>query len=178
VQKFRILLLLLFLTLMSGCMAIDIKNYKDEKPKLDIKEYFTGSLKAWGIVQDWRGNVVSKFDADMEGQWVGNEGILKEEFRYYNGKTQNRIWHITKQDDNNYIGFADDIIDKAIGQNLGSAAKWQYVMDVPVDSSVYRLKFDDWMWQMNDGVVINRSYMKKLGITVAQLTIFIKKAQD
>lgn len=173
--RFKNLLLLLCLTLLSGCMAINIKNYEDEKPKFDLKEYFSGPLKAWGIIQDWRGNVVTRFDADMKGTWNENEGTLEEEFRYYNGKTQHRTWRITKQDNGNYIGYADDIIDKATGKTLGNAGQWQYVMDVPVDGSTYRIKFDDWMWQMNDGVVVNRSYMKKFGITVAELTIFIQK---
>jgi len=47
---------------------------------------------------------------------------------------------------------------------------------VPVDDKSYRLKFDDWMWAMDDGnVVINRSYLKKFGITVAEITIFMQK---
>ena len=49
------------------------------------------------------------------------------------------------------------------------------VMDLPVDDKVYRIRFDDWMWQMNDGVLINRSYLKKFGFTVSELTIFMKK---
>jgi hypothetical protein len=48
-------------------------------------------------------------------------------------------------------------------------------MDVPVGDSKYRLRFDDWMWAMNDGVLMNRSYMKKFGITVAEVTIFMQK---
>lgn len=177
-KKIKNLLFFCCLTLINNCMTIDLKNYAGEKPTFDIKEYFSGSLKAWGIVQDWRGNVVTRFDADMQGSWDGNKGILKEEFRYYNGKTQNRVWHITKKDDGNYIGFADDIIGQAVGQTCGNSGRWQYVMDIPVDNSVYRLKLDDWMWQMQDGVVINRSYMKKFGITVAELTIFIKKLEQ
>ena len=39
----------------------------------------------------------------------------------------------------------------------------------------YRIRFDDWMWVMNDGVLINRSYLKKFGITVSELTIFMQK---
>ena len=30
---------------------------------------------------------------------------------------------------------------------------------------------------MNDGVLINRSYLKKFGLTVAELTIFMQKQQ-
>ncbi|NRB10648.1 MAG: DUF3833 domain-containing protein [Rickettsiaceae bacterium] len=163
------------LILLSGCMAININNYKDQKPNFDLMEYFNGSLKAWGIIQDWRGNVVSRFDITMQGDWQGDICKLYEEFKFYSGKTQTRTWTITKLADGNYSGVADDIIGKATGKTVGNAAKWQYVMDVPVDGSTYRIKFDDWMWQMNDGIAVNRSYMKKFGFTVAEITIFIQK---
>jgi hypothetical protein len=100
---------------------------------------------------------------------------LTEHFDYYDGKTQERVWTIKKLDDGSYEGTASDIIDKAIGKSQGSAVNWSYVMDVPVDDTTYRLRFDDWMWVMNDGVLINRSYLKKFGITVSELTIFMQK---
>ena len=111
----------------------------------------------------------------MVGVWKDNIGTLKEDFLYYNGKKQQRTWVITKNVDGSYDGTAGDILDKAEGFQNGSAMNWRYRMDVPVDDKTYRLTFDDWMWQMNDGVVINRSYMKKFGITVAELTLFMQK---
>lgn len=153
----------------------NLQFYQDTSPKADIQTYFNGPIKAWGIIQDWRGRVISRFDVDMVGEWRGNTGTLKEDFRYYNGETQQRIWTIIKQDDETYIGKADDIIDQAQGKALGSALFWNYSMDIPVGGRSYRLKFDDWMWQMNDGVLINRSYLKKFGFTVAELTLFMKK---
>lgn len=158
----------------SGCSK-SLDYYKGTKPEVDIKEYFTGNIKAWGLVQDWRGRVVNRFDVDMVGTWDGNIGTLKENFHYYDGKTQQRIWTITKHDDGTYTGTADDIIDKATGRLEGTAVHWKYQMDVPVDNTHYRLTFDDWMWQMNDGILINRSYLKKFGITVAELTLFMQK---
>jgi hypothetical protein len=46
---------------------------------------------------------------------------------------------------------------------------------LPVGDATYCITFDDWMWQMNDGVLINRSYLKKFGITVAELSLFMQK---
>ena len=48
-------------------------------------------------------------------------------------------------------------------------------MDVPVSDTTYRLKFDDWMWALPGDVVINRSYLKKFGFKVAELTLFMQK---
>jgi len=161
--------------MLSSCAGHSLDYYKDTTPKGDIKTYFNGPIKAWGIVQDWRGRVVNQFDIDIVGEWDGDTGTLTENFSYYDGKKQQRVWTIKKLADASYEGTASDIIDKAIGNVEGNAARWSYVMDLPVDDTTYRITFDDWMWQMNDGVLINRSYLKKFGFTVSELTIFMQK---
>lgn len=158
-----------------GCGGVEPKKYEGLEPKADIKAYFNGPIKAWGIIQDRSGNVVSRFDVVMNGSWKGDVGTLEEEFTYYDGSKQQRVWTITKLGDGKYEGTAGDIIGKADGKTTGNNIYWQYTMDVPVDGTTYRLKFDDYMWAMNDGVVINRSYFKKFGITVAELTLIMQK---
>jgi hypothetical protein len=68
-------------------------------------------------------------------------------------------------------------LDKANGHSSGSAMRWAYKMDLPVGDTTYRITFDDWMFLMNDGVLINRSYLKKFGVTVAELTLFMQKQE-
>lgn len=163
------------LFMFSSCASKKLDYYKGTTPVMDIREYFNGPVRAWGIVQDWKGRVVQKFDVSMQGEWDGDTGTLTENFEYYNGKVQQRVWTIKKLADGSYEGTASDIIDKATGKTEGNAARWSYVMDLPVDDTTYRIRFDDWMWAMNDGVLINRSYLKKFGITVSELTIFMQK---
>lgn len=162
---------------LGGCSdRIDGSKYIDMEPKMSIEEFFNGNIKAWGIVQGFSGNVEARFDVEMVGKWDGNQGVLDEVFTYYDtGKVQYRTWNITKLDDLTYQGGAGDIIGTANGTNYGNAIKWEYEMDVPVDDKTYRLTFKDWMWAMNGDVVINRSYLKKFGITVAEITIFMQK---
>jgi WD40 repeat protein len=173
----------LFLILIIGAITMfnlfahSLKFYGNSKPQADIKTYFNGPIKAWGIAQDWRGRVVNQFDIEMVGIWSGDTGTLTEKFSFYDGKKQERVWTIKKLADGKYEGTASDILNKATGETNGTAARWNYVMDLPVDNTTYRLSFDDWMWQMNDGVLINRSYIKKFGITVSELTIFMQKSK-
>jgi hypothetical protein len=163
--------------MLSACRSSSMEYYTGTKPTLDIKEYFNGPIKAYGIVQDWRGRVTRQFDVQMKGSWDGDIGTLEEDFQYYDGETQKRIWHIRKTADNRYVGTAGDIIGEASGRQNGQAINWDYVMDLPVDDTTYHIRFDDWMWLMNDGVLINRSYLKKFGITVAELTIVMQKQE-
>ena len=60
------------LIMLSSC-SHSLDDYEGTSPKADIKEYFNGPIKAWGIVQDWRGRVVNRFDIDMVGKWEGDE---------------------------------------------------------------------------------------------------------
>ncbi len=156
----------------------NIENYAGSEPEFSMEGYFNGPIKAWGIIQDWRGRVISRFDAQMVGSWDGNTGTLTEDFHYYSNETQKRVWTITKTAPNQYIGQAPDIVGKASGRALGGAVRWNYQMNIPVGDKTYLLKFDDWMWQMNDGVLINRSYLKKFGFTVAELTVFMQKQEQ
>lgn len=161
--------------MLNGCAGNNLDYYKETIPQADIQQYFNGPIKAWGIVQDRSGRVTRRFDVHMVGKWDGDVGTLTENFDYYDGKKQQRIWTIRKMADGTYEGKAADIIDKATGKTEGSAVRWKYIMDLPVGDTTYRIRFDDWMWMMNDGVLINRSYLKKFGITVAELTIFMQK---
>lgn len=163
------------LIMLSGCSGNNLDYYKGTTPQADIKEYFNGPVKAWGIVQDRSGRVTRRFDVQMVGKWEGDIGTLTETFDYYDGETQKRVWTIKKLTDGSYEGTAADIIDKATGKTEGNAVRWNYVMDLPVSDTTYRIRFDDWMWVMNDGVLVNRSYLKKFGFTVAELTIFMQK---
>jgi Protein of unknown function (DUF3833) len=161
--------------LLSACTSPSLQHYNNTTPELDIKQYFDGPIQAWGIVQDWRGNVTRKFDIEMVGYWDGDSGRLEEDFVYDDGKTQRRVWTINKLSNNTYEGTAGDIKGKAQGHTNGNAVQWKYQMNLEVDGKTYLITFDDWMFLMKDGVLINRSYLKKFGITVAELTIFMKK---
>ena len=172
---FKIMATIGALIMLSSCAGNNIDYYKGTTPRADIKEYFNGPVKAWGIVQDWRGRVVRRFDVSMVGEWNGDIGTLTEHFDYYDGEKQQRVWTIKKLADGTFEGTASDIIGKATGNTEGSAVRWNYVMDLPVGDTTYHIRFDDWMWVMNDGVLINRSYLKKFGITVSELTIFMQK---
>lgn len=161
---------------LSGCGAgKGVDQYKGEGPALTLEQYFNGPVKAWGILQDRSGKVTRRFDIDMVGEWQGDEGTLTEKFSFYDGEIQERVWKIKRLADGSYEGRAGDILDKATGRIEGNAAQWRYVMDLPVDDTTYRITFDDWMFLMNDGVLVNRSYLKKFGFRVAELTIFMQK---
>jgi hypothetical protein len=77
--------------LMSGCAGTPVEHYRDEKPVLDLAEYFNGDLDAWGIFQDRSGKVVKRFTVAIRGTWSGDTGVLEEDFSYSDGSTSRRV---------------------------------------------------------------------------------------
>ncbi|NCT41074.1 MAG: DUF3833 domain-containing protein [Alphaproteobacteria bacterium] len=168
-------LLMGLMTFLSSCSGATLDHYKGAEPPLTLEQYFTGPIKAWGIVQDRSGKVTRRFDVNLVGSWDGNVGTLDEDFTYYDGEKQKRVWTIKSLDNGKYEGTAGDIIGTADGQIQGNTMRWAYQMDLPVGDKTYNVTFDDWMFLMNDGVLVNRSYIKKFGVTVAELTLFMQK---
>ena len=98
------------LTFLTGCNSIKGDQYQELNPKFSLEQFFSGKIKAWGIIQDYSQNITARFEADMVGTWSGNKGVLDEVFTYYDSdRKQVRKWEITKIDDLNYMGTAGDI---------------------------------------------------------------------
>ena len=95
-----------------GCSSVNIDDYRAEKPVLELRDYFNGTLDAWGMFQDRSGKVVKRFTVRMTGSWKGDEGTLDEHFVYSDGSTQQRIWHLRHLGDGRYSGRADDVVAK------------------------------------------------------------------
>ena len=159
-----------------GCAsAPSINDYAQEKPVFDLKTYFTGVVDGWGIFTDRGGKVVKRFLVTMNCSWNGDQGILDEDFVYSDGTKQKRIWRMTRLADGKYEGRADDVLGVGNGQQMGNAFRWGYTLNLPVDNKVYEVQFDDWMYQMDDKVVINKATMSKFGITLGELVVNFKK---
>ncbi|WP_437608306.1 DUF3833 domain-containing protein [Erwinia sp. V71] len=168
---------LLLCLLISGCGA-SIEDYHAATPKLDIFAYFNGESRAWGMVQDYSGKQVRRFEVAIRGEVLGDTLTLHEDFVYDDGERQTRVWRILRQPDGHYSGTADDIIGRASGHAAGNAFNWRYQMEVKTGSSSYLLNFDDWIYQQDSRHLLNVTSLKKWGIEVARVTIFFDKPQD
>lgn len=169
------ILVLLMITGLSSCSSVEVTDYQETHPKLILESFFNGPLTASGIVQNFGGKVIRKFNVIMEASWQGDIGVIKEWFVYDDGETQTRVWHIKALGNGRYTGTADDIIGTAQCQSSGSALRWKYDMLLPVDGDEYQVHFDDWMYLVNDNTVINQSDIIKFGVTVAKVTLVIQK---
>ena len=171
----RLLMVLIFSSMLCACGSVDIGDYQGTEPKLVLEEFFQGELTASGIVQDFSGKVVRTFKVTMDASWQDNQLILDEDFIYNDGETQKRVWVITSLGGGYYQGTANDILGTAYGQAVGNALRWQYDMLLAVDGDEYEVAFDDWMFLSDADTIINKSDIIKFGVTVATVTLVIQK---
>ncbi|NDE91529.1 MAG: DUF3833 family protein, partial [Alphaproteobacteria bacterium] len=61
--------------LLSACSSPQtLDDYAEMQPHVDLKTYFNGPIKAWGLIQEPSGKVISRFDVMMHGSWQGDVG--------------------------------------------------------------------------------------------------------
>ncbi len=156
---------------MAGCAAPQLADYADTKPAFDFRHYFDGTVLAHGMVSDRSGKVVRRFVVTMNCNWVGDEGTLDEQFVYDDGERQHRLWRVKMLPGGRFVGTADDVVGDAQGASAGAAFNWRYTLKLPVDGSVYEVQFDDWMYRIDERVVLNRAVMSKFGVRVGEITL-------
>lgn len=161
---------------LTACASNGVEQYKGEQPVLDLRHYLNGTLDAWGVFQGRSGEVKKRFHAVIEASWEGDTGVLDEHFKWSDGTTSRRVWTLKRQPDGSYRGTADDVIGEAVGQQSGNAFRWNYTLALPVDGTVYHVQFDDWMYLMDDRVMLNTATMSKFGIRLGEVTLsFVKR---
>jgi hypothetical protein len=160
---------------LSGCASPTLDDFAGQKPRLDLRTYFNGMVDAWGIFTDRNGKVVKRFTVEMKCQWQNDQGILDEDFVYSDGTKEKRIWQLTDKGNGSYVGTAGDVVGVAQGQTQGNAFNWRYTLALPVEGTVLNVQMDDWMYLMNDRVMLNKARMTKLGIHLGDVTLSFTK---
>ena len=174
------LALALAAALVAGCAGPQVADYAAEKPVLDMRQYFNGTLDAYGVFTDRSGKVVKRFTVVMTCSWQGapgaETGTLDEDFTYSDGTKGRRIWTLKRGTDGRYTGTASDVVGEATGQEKGNAFRWGYTLQLPVDGRIIDVQFDDWMYLMNDTVMLNKAQMSKFGFGLGEVTLsFVKR---
>ena len=156
---------------LTGCASQALDSYAREQPVLDLAQYFNGTVDAHGIFQDRGGQIVKRFTVVMQCHWDGPNGVLDEAFTYSDGSTERRVWRLTKHADGRYTGTAGDVVGQAEGRVAGNAFRWQYTLALPVDGRVIHVDLDDWMYLIDERVMLNRATMSKFGVRLGEITL-------
>jgi hypothetical protein len=171
----RALAVLALVLTLAGCAVVTPLDYRDDKPELDLAQYFNGTIDGWGMVQDRSGKVLRRFYVRIEASWRGDVGTLDESFDWSDGSKEKRVWTVNRADANSYTGTAADVVGRATGAARGNALQWKYVLRLPAEQGGWEVDIDDWMYLVDGDTMLNRSVITKFGIRFAEITIAFRK---
>lgn len=147
-------------------------------PAFDMRRHLSGPILCEGVLYGPLGRVASRFVADMEGTWTGNQGVLAERFRYDSGLEQNRQWRLKLGNDGSIIAEADDIVGQGEGRVDGAGVMMRYRIRLDPAAGGHVLDVTDWMYVMENGTIMNRSQFYKWGIKVAELIATMRPKEE
>lgn len=165
--------------MLAGCSKADLSRYRDNRPTLDLFEYFQDETIGYGMVQDRGGNLTRQFVVHIRGEIdQQNRLVLNEDFAWSDGEKSKRVWTIAGAEDGMLTGTAADVEGEAAGSVSGNVLNWRYYLNVEVDGRTWKIHLDDWMYLQPDEILINKTRMSKFGIHLGDITIvFNKKIQ-
>lgn len=172
---------LLLVLLAAACAGPQVEEFVGTRPAFTPEGYFTGHTTAWGYVQDFWGQYRREFTVAIDGRVEGGTLVLDERFAFTDGIKETRVWRIKREDDggedgvSTYTGTADDVAGTAEGQAAGQMMRWVYEMDLPLDDGTVRVRFEDWLYQLEQGTLLGRATMRTYGFPLGQVVILFRK---
>ncbi len=144
----------------------------------ELTEYFAGNTIASGVFEDRFGRVRKTFVVEIEGFWRDGTFLMDEFFTYGDGSTDARVWQITPRDDGRFTGVCKDIIRPAVGRQTGRRLTMNYKIGLQIGARKVVVRFDDSMYLLDDGSILNRARVSKWGITLGTATIVFRQVAD
>lgn len=160
---------------LAGCASPEVTHYAARRPVLDLRRWFDGPVQAHGLFSDRSGEVRRRFTVAMQCRWQGEDGELDEHFVYDDGERQRRVWRLRHEGGGAYTGRADDVVGVARGQTAGNAFRWGYTLRLPVDGRTWEVDFDDWMFLVDEQVMLNRATMSKFGLRLGEVQLAFRR---
>ncbi len=173
--RWRCALCLLGSLWLTACSGVQVEDYADRQPVLDVEQFFRGDLTAHGVVKDRSGRVIRSFVATIDASWEGGTGTLDEHFVFDDGERQRRVWVLERQAPGRYSASAGDVTGTALLASAGNSMFLEYVLQVPYRGDVIDVTVDDRMYLVSPDVMLNESTLYKFGLRVGSLLLVITR---
>ena len=159
----------LLVAALAGCASVkDIGEFAGTKPTFDPVQFFTGHVTSWGVVER-SGQPTDVVVTDCVGEPEG-AGLHLTQKLTVGADVSHREWHVTRTAQDHYAATANDMVGTAQGVSSGRAFHWSWVLATKPGHSLFDVTMDQWWYLLDDGTMMNRTTVSKLGITIAQVS--------
>lgn len=173
----RSLLPALLVTLLaaSGCSTLAPQRFAGAAPTFDPQTFFAGPVRSWGVVESHSGNPKSRFRVELDGVQEGSGLTITQNFRYDDGHSEHRVWHMRKLDEHRFEATGDDVRGVTVGEAYGNTFRWEYTLATRPGNPLFNVQMHHWMYLVDRDTMINRVTVTKFGVIVAQVTEYFHR---
>jgi len=159
-------------SLLVGC------NRQAQPPSLGGKEhafdpvaFFDGHVHSWGVVESRSGAPTEWVTTDCQGHIDGSDRLnMVQHLSFQDGTKQDRTWTMRRLGPQRFEATANDMVGHAIGESKGGTFHWQWKLARDPGNKLLDVTMEQWMYQLDDGSVLVRSTINKLGVILAEVT--------
>jgi len=156
-------------------IAMETGRVRTDVPLLRFTDFFDGDAIAWGVFLDRFGVMRQNLTVQLHGAWHGSTFQLDEEFIYGTGERETRQWLVRDTDLSSFTATCADCIGPITGRNGSDRLSMTYDYNLPMGGRRIQVSFDDRMYRVGPTRLFNRAAMKKFGVVLGHVTLFIEK---
>lgn len=129
---------------------------------------FEGRSTGTGVFTDITGNQ-RRFTARLNGTYQNHRLTVVEDFAYDDGQQDRLTWVFNRISEGNWVGRRDDTVGEARVVEDGRTIRLSYTADFRSNTGVTRLGFEDVIYALPNGRVINDAIVTRLGVPVGNV---------
>ncbi len=156
---------------LAGCApALPLDRFADTAPAFDPVTFFTGHTTSWGVIENRSGAPSGIVTTDCVGEADGPDGLRMTQHVTTGDGTTLREWRMRRLGAGKFEATANDMVGKATGEARGRVFHWTWTLATRPGQSWRDVEFEQWMYLMDGGAMMNRTVVRKLGLTLAEVT--------
>lgn len=117
------------------------------------------------------GGPTSVVTTDCRGQADGPDAIrMTQTLVIGTDPPQTRTWRMRRVSPGSFEATANDMVGTATGEASGRAFHWTWTLALSPGNPIKDVTMSQWWYLLDDGSLMNRTTVSKLGITAASVT--------
>lgn len=160
---------------LAGCGGLQPADFANDGPTFRPELFFEGEVSSEGVIEGRSGAPTGRVATASTGRREGDALVITQTLTFDDGRRQERVWRLRRLDDHRYEATATDIVGVAIGEAQGSVFRLSYTLALRPGNPLANVGMLHWMYLQDDGTMVNRVRVTKLGVTVAQVTERFRK---
>ncbi|GAC1342690.1 MAG: DUF3833 domain-containing protein [Acetobacteraceae bacterium] len=166
------------LAALAGCSdPLPVAAFQAAGPAMDPLRFFAGHVRSWGVLENRSGQPTSIVLTDCQGEPEGTDGLhMTQRLQVGTDAPVTREWHMRRVGPGRFEATANDMVGTATGEAAGRAFHWQWVLALQPGNPIKDVTMDQWWYLLDDGSLLNRTTIRKLGIIAAEVTEHFARA--